>query len=238
MKDRPKGGGHSLGDFDQYAGSYDAVVNKAIAMPGLSVDFFTAAKIDYINGFLATHFDVRSDLSLLDVGCGVGNYHRLLQADNRRISGIDVSSDSLETARQRNPEVDYRLYGGTEIPFETAQFDFAFAVCVFHHVPPLQRAALTADVRRVVKPGGWFAIFEHNPLNALTMRVVNRCPFDADAVLLKRQESESLMTKAGFRDVTTDFILTVPMKGPVGRRIDRLFSSLPFGSQYMTSGRC
>ncbi len=238
MADRPKGDTPSLGDFDQYAGSYDAAVNKAIGLPGLSVDFFTAAKIDHINAFLDQHFATGQPLSLLDIGCGVGNYHPGLRAKNRRIVGIDVSADSIETASLRHPDVDYRAYGGTDIPFETAHFDFAMAVCVYHHIPPALRPALTADVLRVLKPGGWFAILEHNPLNPLTRRVVDRCPFDADAVLLRRQETEKLLRDGGFESVRTEYILTLPLKGRAGQAVNRVFGALPLGSQYMTTGRC
>ncbi len=237
MTDRPKGDTPSLGDFDRYADTYDAAVNKAIGLPGLSVDFFTAAKIDHINAFLQQHFAAGQPLSLLDVGCGVGNYHPGLRADNRCIVGIDVSAQSIETASLRHPDVDYRVYGGTDIPFEASRFDFAMAVCVYHHIPPALRPALTADIRRVLKPGGWFAILEHNPLNPLTRRVVDRCPFDADAVLLKRQEAEVLMRDAGLACIRTEFILTVPVKGRVGRAVNRTFASLPLGSQYMTFGQ-
>jgi SAM-dependent methyltransferase len=237
MPNLPKGDGRSLGDFDQYAGSYDAAVNRAIGLPGLSVDFFTAAKIGYINDFLERRFAPDVALSLLDVGCGVGNFHEGLKAANRRISGIDISRESLETAIERHPGVDYRHYDGTNVPYEAATFDFAFAVCVYHHIPAALRAPLTADIKRVLKPGACFAILEHNPLNPLTRRVVDRCPFDADAVLLKRQDAEDLLRGAGFTDVTTRFILTVPLKGRTGRRIDSLFAGIPLGSQYMTTGR-
>jgi SAM-dependent methyltransferase len=226
----------SLGDFDQYAKSYDATVNDAIGLPGLKVDFFTAAKVDYIEAFLATRFPGRTMIDILDVGCGVGNYHPHLVKPGRKLSGIDVSADSIAMAQAHNAGVSYAVFDGWTIPHGEAAFDYAFAVCVLHHVPPPQRLALINDIRRVLKPGGWFAIFEHNPLNPLTMRVVNRCPFDADAILLKRQESEALLTDAGFRNVETRFILTAPLRGGVGRAVDGMFSRLPLGAQYMTTG--
>ena len=53
-------------------------------------------------------------------------------------------------------------------------------------------------------------VFEHNPKNPLTMRVVNRCPFDRDAVLLKSAETVRLFEQAGFEAVERRYILTIP----------------------------
>jgi SAM-dependent methyltransferase len=123
------------------------------------------------------------------------------------------------------------------LPYPGGSFDAASAVCVFHHVPVANRVHLAQDVRRVLRAGGLFAIFEHNPLNPLTMHVVNNCEFDKDAVLLRRRETESLIEKAGFRDVDTRFILTLPAKGRIPRGVDRLFARIPLGAQYFTVGR-
>ncbi len=108
---------------------------------------------------------------------------------------------------------------------------------VYHNAPLVTSAALTHDVARVLKPGGLFMIFEHNPRNPLTMRVVNRCEFDRDAILLKPGEAESLMQGGGLADVSTRHILTVPSFNAVTRSADLLFSRLPLGAQYYTTGR-
>ena len=60
---------------------------------------------------------------------------------------------------------------------------------------------------RVLRPGGIAAIFEHNPLNPLTRRVVSNCVFDEDAVLLRRRRARGLLRQAGL----------VPVRGPLHR---------------------
>jgi ubiquinone/menaquinone biosynthesis C-methylase UbiE len=152
------------------------------------------------------------------------------------LAGIDVSAASIAVARQRNPGIRYEVFDGAHLPFADQSFDAAFAINVFHHVPVAQRPALVADVRRVLRPGGSFAIFEHNPLNPVTRRIVNTCEFDKDAVLLKRRDSETLLQNAGFHDISTRYIFSVPAAGPLLRKVDRLFSRLPFGAQYYTLG--
>ena len=52
---------------------------------------------------------------MLDVGCGVGSFHPLLRGMVGRLSGIDVSSASIEQARADNRDVDYRAFDGSEL---------------------------------------------------------------------------------------------------------------------------
>ena len=79
-------------------------------------------------------------------------------------------------------------------------------------------------------------IFEHNPINPLTMRVVNNCPFDEDAVLLKSKKSMSLLSSADFNQVKRRYILTIPAFNKLFRAIDRLFSWMGLGTQYYVTG--
>jgi SAM-dependent methyltransferase len=218
--------------FDSYKDTYSDAVDAAVSFTGLSADFFTRVKADYISDIVNAHFDNKTTLSALDVGCGVGNYHSLLTPKFETLSGVDVSNDCVETARRRNASVDYKVYDGGTLPYEDASFDVAFTICVIHHVPPSQWNNFASEMRRVLKPGGLALIFEHNPRNPLTMRAVNTCPFDEDAVLLRSEKAESLLRTAGFSSIASHFILTVPPANAFLRRVDRLFAGIPFGGQY------
>lgn len=224
-------------EFDSYSRTYDTTVDQALGFTGLKVDFFTRVKADYLLDIVNREVGQPSDCTILDVGCGVGNYHAQLQGSFRQIIGIDISHESIKVAAERFGTIDYRHYNGTELPLEDASVDVVFAICVYHHVPIADRMPLTKDVRRVLRPGGIFVIFEHNPRNPLTMRVVNNCPFDADAVLLRPAETSTLMREAGFADVRVRHILTVPAAGRALRTLDRAFSALPLGAQFYCLGR-
>jgi ubiquinone/menaquinone biosynthesis C-methylase UbiE len=218
--------------FDSYKETYSEAVGASVSFTGLSADFFTRVKADYIGDIVDAHFGRGASLAALDVGCGVGNYHALLKPRFGTLSGVDVSGACVETARQRNADVDYKVYDGGALPYEDATFDVAFTICVLHHVPPTQWKNFAREMRRVLKPGGLGLVFEHNPRNPLTMRAVNTCPFDEDAVLLRNEETERLLQEAGFSRTRSRFILSVPPANVILRRIDRMFSGLPFGGQY------
>lgn len=224
-------------EFDAYAGSYADAVNDSISFIGLDVDYFTRVKAGYILDLIAAHRGDPQQVDLLDVGCGVGNFHPMLQDHLGSLSGCDISAACLETAAQRNPGVTYRHYDGGRLPFGDAQFDAVTAICVMHHVPPGLWPQFSAELRRVLRPGGIALVFEHNPRNPLAVRAVNNCEFDENAVLLRHEQTKMLLAKAGFSDVSARSILTLPSFGRLTRRIDGLFGRLPLGAQYFAMGR-
>jgi ubiquinone/menaquinone biosynthesis C-methylase UbiE len=221
--------------FENYSENYDAVVQSSIDFSGLPHDFFMAAKADLLRELVAAHIKTASP-NLLDVGCGVGALHPFLRGIFGSISGTDVSSASIAQARTRNSGIDYRTYDGGKLPYDSASFDVATAVCVMHHVPPQDWPAFAAEMRRVVRPGGLVCVIEHNPFNPLTRLAMSRCEFDRDAVLLPAGKTRRLMQNAGFTDVASRYFLLLPTAHALAHRCERAFARLPLGAQYAAWG--
>lgn len=222
--------------FDDYAASYDDAVNRSLAFTGLRVDYFTRVKAAYLLDLLDAHFGGAGSARVLDVGCGVGNYHPLLHGKVAALSGVDVSPACVAQATRRNPAVAYQSYDGARLPYGDGAFDAVFTVCVMHHVPPARWPAFAAEMKRVVRKGGLAVVFEHNPLNPLTRRVVSNCAFDADAVLLRQGRTRALLSGAGFTGVESRSILSIPSGGRVSRRLDLALGRLGLGAQYVARG--
>ena len=91
-------------EFDAYRSSYSDAVNRSISFSGLDVDFFTRAKAVRLLDILGDLIGPPEALSLLDVGCGVGNYHQLLRSQVGQLTGVDPSSECIEEAKSKNPE--------------------------------------------------------------------------------------------------------------------------------------
>lgn len=218
--------------FDNHAKSYDETTNQSISFSGLKVDFFVRAKAEHIIQTAQRHFDETETVSVLDIGCGVGKYHQLLTPNFKSISGIDVSEDSIKIAKTNNPNVSYEIYQGQTLPYADNTFELTYTICVMHHVPPTQWNNFAKEMMRITKPGGMALVFEHNPLNPLTRKAVNDCPYDKDAVLLRPKKVQSLFQSTGEVDMKTEHILTIPAISGITKSVDRLFGKLPFGAQY------
>jgi SAM-dependent methyltransferase len=93
-------------------------------------------------------------LRVLDVGCGTGsNVLRLGRFG--RVVGLDPSGDALSYCRDRLAGRG-ALTGGvmSSLPFGAASFDLVTAFDVLEH--DADPDACVREVRRVLKPGGWF----------------------------------------------------------------------------------
>jgi len=219
--------------FDEYGTTYSDTVNDAVRFTGLDVDFFTRVKAGYILDLCEAHFGDTAGIRALDVGCGVGNFHDLLGPRFASLTGVDVSAASIgQAVSRRRPRTRYDIYDGRRLPYEDGAFDLAFTICVMHHVPTDQWEGFSREMFRVVRKGGLALVFEHNPRNPLTMRAVNNCPFDEDAVLLRAERTKDLLAGAGFEAIEGRYILSIPAGNRALRRVDGLFSKIPFGAQY------
>jgi ubiquinone/menaquinone biosynthesis C-methylase UbiE len=223
-------------EFDQFASNYHSAVNQSIAFSGLSVETFVAAKARYLAEFLEAE-RIAPDAPLLDIGCGVGTYEALLGNRFSQMHGIDVSSESIKLAEQKVPLARFSAYDGARIPYDDSSFAAAFAICVWHHVPPAAWPGFVAEAKRVLKPGGVFVVFEHNPWNPLTRWAVERCVFDKDAVLLSSPTARRFLKEGGFEKAGMRFILNLPAVSGLPAKVDRFLGFAPSGAQYLVAGR-
>ena len=221
--------------FDGYRSNYRDVVQSSIDFSGLPHSFFMRAKADLLRELIARRLGPAKP-AMLDVGCGVGSFHPSLRGMVSRLSGIDVSSASIEQARADNLDVDYRAFDGSSFPFGDGSFDLVTAICVLHHVVPAQWAHFVGEMQRVARPGGLVCIIEHNPLNPLTRLAVARCEFDRDAVLLSAGRARRLMMAGGLHAIGARYFLLLPWEAKPARRLEGALSNIPLGAQYAAFG--
>lgn len=221
-------------EFNIYAGNYREIHTQNVqAVSGQDSNFFTEYKIKEI----ASRNILAEDASWLDLGCGDGNSFRFIKKyfPGSSYQGIDVSEESVKIARSNNDNADvFMAYDGKTIPFPDGTFDVVFIACVMHHILPENRANIISECRRVLKKGGKLIIFEHNPNNPVTMKLVNTCPFDDNAILLKCPECKSVVKAGGFENVKSRFTIFLPRKGIFNKLlgIEKALTWLPLGGQY------
>ncbi|HMJ45068.1 MAG TPA: class I SAM-dependent methyltransferase [Pseudolabrys sp.] len=221
-------------DFDQYAGQYEALIAAQTGFFDRDNDYFVRYKVERAKALAGQSLTDEVD-AVLDFGCGVGRAMPYFRAAFPRadVVGCDPSADSLAIARRDNP--DCRFSGMDELSAAT-KFDLVLASCVFHHIPPAERQDALRYCHDRLKPGGHFVIFEHNPFNPVTRHLVNTCPFDADAVLLRMGETVRRMREAQFEIAETGYCLFFPAQLAALRPLEKYLSWLPLGGQYFVSG--
>ena len=92
----------------------------------------------------------------LDVGSGGGLLAEEFARLGFRVTGIDPSAESVETARAHAEteglDIEYTVGAGEQLPFPDESFDIAYCCDVLEHVDDLDR--VLAETSRVLKPGG------------------------------------------------------------------------------------
>jgi SAM-dependent methyltransferase len=227
-------------EFDAFADEYQQAHARNIRASGESPAFFHEYKVADVATVLGP---ARADahLGILDFGCGVGNSlpHFRRHFPRSDITGLDVSEKSLAVARQRCPDIGnlVHLNGTGPLPFPSQSFDVIFAACVFHHIPSSEHLPLFQEWHRILKPGGTAFVFEHNPFNPLTVRAVNTCAFDANAILIKPRRLTSILERAGLVDARCHYRIFFPRALRCLRPAESYLTWLPLGAQYRASAQ-
>ena len=113
----------------------------------------------------AGQLDLRRGMHLLDVGCGLGGASRYFaQEHGCRVTGIDLTEDYIHAARMLSGRVgldgvvSYEQAGALSLPFAEGSFDGAYMLHVGMNIADKEK--VFAEVRRVLKPGGVFGIYD------------------------------------------------------------------------------
>jgi SAM-dependent methyltransferase len=228
-----------VAEFDKFADEYLAAHTANLKISGEAPDYFARYKLDEIRR-VWTARRLPEPAAVLDFGAGIGNSlpHLRRAFPDAELTGLDVSEKSLAVAAQRFPGLATLVrYEGGAPPLPEGSFDLIFSSCVFHHIEAGEHVALLERLRRLLKPGGVLAIFEHNPVNPVTRYIVATCPFDENAVLIPAPEFVRRQRQAGFKAVKATYTGFFP--GPLAslRPLEKWMTALPVGAQYYTMAR-
>jgi SAM-dependent methyltransferase len=212
-------------DFDQYAGRYEAILAAQTNFFDGDSNYFARYKIELAQKIVGCVDKV------LDFGCGIGRSMPHLREifPDADIVGCDPSAESLAIAREQNPTCRFM---STDELGPDSKFDLVLASCVFHHIPPQDRQMAIRYCYSRLNEGGHFIIFEHNPINPVTRRLVKNCPFDADAVLLSMRETVARMRNEHLNVKESSYCLFFPQPLAALRPFEKYLRWLPMGGQY------
>lgn len=156
-------------------GSLAEAVLAALAVAGKNVDALTPEDLAPIDEFhvrgreataeLGRGLGLRPEMHVLDVGSGIGGPSRhLAEVYGCRITGIDLTEEFCAVAAMLaerigcGEQVTYRQANALAMPFDDGTYDAAYTQHVAMNVE--DKAALYAEIRRVLKPGATFGIYD------------------------------------------------------------------------------
>ena len=96
--------------------------------------------------------------SVLDVGCGTGENALYLSGNGFSVTGVDLTSRAIATARakagERKLKVDFRIGNALSLDFKDGIFDNVIDSGLFHTFPDNDRPSYAREVARVLASRG------------------------------------------------------------------------------------
>src|SRR5262252_5476329 len=153
---------------------------------------------------LAKLAGITADMSVLDVGAGVGGPARFLAATyGCRVTGVDLSEPFVDAARYltertgQTGQVSFQVGSALELPFEDGRFDVALLQHVAMNIA--DRKGLYGELRRVLGPRGRLATFDVVSNGAEPLYPVPWARTPATSFLLTAEQTRDAIEAAGFR---------------------------------------
>lgn len=114
--------------------------------------------------------DLKPEQSVLDIGCGVGAFLRLVADRGARPFGLDASDALVELARERVPEGEVRVGDMEALPYQDDSFNLVTGFNSFFFADDI--VAALREAGRVAKPGAPVVVqvwgpHERNDLEAM-----------------------------------------------------------------------
>lgn len=220
------------------------LILHALQDAGVDTDALSVADLAAVDqlhaGFLPATHHFLSQLSLtassrlLDVGCGIGGPSRVAAtAYGCAVVGVDLSPDFVAVARDLTERVgltalvEHRVSAGDRIDAEDASFDRAMMVHVGMNIE--DKAAVFGEVRRVLRTGGIFAVYEQ--MTTGTAALTYPLPWAEDersSFLATPDEYDRLLTAAGFTVERMENRVDAPAAAP-----PRLSPTAVFGPSFL-----
>jgi len=226
-------------EFDRFAASYREIHARNIVLSGESPDYFAQYKmLDFVS--ILHKLEAPRSGKFLDFGSGIGaSVLPFLDGwPNGQLICADVSPSSIaQSLAVHGSLVEYSLIKDGRLAQTDSSVDGAFACCVFHHIPESNHPFCLRELRRVLKPGAPLMVYEHNPLNPLTVHAVRTCPLDENAVLIRAKTLRRRCEDAGFLAVRIEYRVFFPAALRRLRSLESSLRWLPFGAQYAVHAR-
>jgi len=214
-----------LENFDDYVEDYEKLLKDQLSFFETDRDYFSAYKIDILKRLLP-----KTPKKILDFGSGVGLSlpHFLSAFPDSALFATDISKKSLDFVSKNVTDVTVI----EDDALEGQRFDLVFLSGVVHHVPPHEREPLMKRLKTLSSEEGHLAIFEHNPFNPVTRRMVATCPFDKGVKLLTQNQMKTLLQTAQLTVMKADYCLFFPGFLKPLRPLESKLGWLPVGGQH------
>jgi SAM-dependent methyltransferase len=211
-------------NFDDFSSDYENKILKSFGNIDSNVSYYHSGKAKIAKRELAS-----SPNKILDFGCGIGSMLKFLKENfnSSKFYAYDESLKSLEHVKIKYPDVNC-IHSLDTIE----KFDLIFVSNVIHHVKSSERNDFFKKIYSLLDDNGRLLIYEHNPYNPITLKVVANCEFDIDAELINKKNLIKLCNENDFKLQKSGYIHFFPSKLKFFFNLEKYLKWFFLGAQY------
>lgn len=160
---------------------------------------------------LYNHLQLGVGSSVVDIGCGTGNYTIALKQMGLAMTGVDISSTMIDSGRTKAPEISWVKSDASILPLEDATFNGAVSTLVIHHYEELESPF--KETFRVLETGRRYVIFTSSPKQMQNYWLVKYFPKAMEASRVQMPTVETVtgaLKNVGFSIVGTETFMVQP----------------------------
>lgn len=183
---------------------------------------------DALIGFLAGLYarippSERQHIRVLELGCGSGANLWYVAKEGFAAYGIDFAPSGVELCRQVlnhwQVQAEVQVADMTRLPFADGEFDVIFDVVSMQHLTMEQHRLAIAEVRRCLKPDGWFFSYHlaHHAEIAAAATLIDAYTVDdipkgfplagnGQTCLIGLEAWQRLIEESGFRNLSLETV--------------------------------
>ena len=120
---------------------------------------------------------------VLEIGCGIGSFSRLLATRSNRVTAIDLSPGMIEIAKnlsESHTNIDFQVADVLETEFPGEHFDAIVSIATFHHLPLEQ---VLPKLKNALKTGGRLLILDVSRIESIQDFFVAAAAFPLSLIL-------------------------------------------------------
>jgi SAM-dependent methyltransferase len=181
--------------------SYDAVAADyaTLLADALAADPFDRAVLALYAELVRT---ASSGGRVVEIGCGPGRITAHLAGLGLDAFGIDLSPKMIEEARERHPDLEFRVGQMTALDLPPGAVAGLVAWYSLIHIPPAEHPAVLAGFRQVLTPGGHLLLaFQAGDEHRRITDAYGHGGLACDAYRLPPERVEQQAVQAGFQPI-------------------------------------
>ena len=164
---------------------------------------------NHYHDFLLKQLPIQGKTAL-DIGCGTGEFSRLLASRFDTVFALDLSPNMIAVARQRSRQfsnIDFQVADIMNWELPSEKFDAIVSIATLHHLPIEN---LLPDLKAALKPGGKLVFLDLLESENLRDRLSDfiAVPLNWLFQILKNTHHSQEMTDAMWEHLLTDQYLT------------------------------